>query len=158
MIVANVSKPTHTAYRRLLDALGQRRQALTKWSGITMTVDSTQTIAITTKNARLVVIAATIRERNETTHNIPSTWRLMLFSRDRPKLKYTRFPLERPELGKLAEITLVNCYDSCSDPRCAHCDQRIIRQPSLADFLVSVLGCHTCKHLARVSPVAQVRN
>jgi hypothetical protein len=65
-------------YCHLFAISGQRRHALQKWSGITITVDNTQTIAITSKNRRLVVIAATIRDRSEIAHNVPSTCRFML--------------------------------------------------------------------------------
>ncbi len=43
-----------------------------------MTVDISQTTAAISKNRRLVVIAATLRERNETAHKIPSMCRFIL--------------------------------------------------------------------------------
>ena len=43
-----------------------------------MTVENSETTAIMSKNRRFVVIAATIRDRNETAHNIPSMCRFIL--------------------------------------------------------------------------------
>src|SRR6266403_825720 len=68
--------------------------------------------------------------------------------------KIVDFPLKRTELGKSQEISCVR-----GDPQAggAHCNQRIIRQSVLSNFLVVILGGQTGQYFAGLGPVVEAR-
>src|SRR5437016_3423284 len=71
--------------------------------------------------------------------------------------KIVDFPLKRPELSESHEIPRVR--DDHSDPQAggAHCNQCIIRQSALSNFLVIILGGQTGQYFAGLRPIVEVR-
>ncbi len=70
--------------------------------------------------------------------------------------KIVDFPLKRTELSKSHEIPRVR--GDHSDPQAggAHCNQRIIRQPALSNFLVIIRVGQTGQYFAGLGPVVEV--
>src|SRR5882724_3715979 len=71
--------------------------------------------------------------------------------------KIVDFPLKRTELGKSQEISRVRSDHSDPQAGRAHCNQRIIRQSALSNFLVVILGGQTGQYFACLGPVVEVR-
>jgi len=71
--------------------------------------------------------------------------------------KIVDFALKRTELGKSQEISRV--HGDHSDPQAGgtHCNQGIIRQSALPNFLVIILGGQTGQYFAGLGPVVEVR-
>ena len=65
--------------------------------------------------------------------------------------------MKTTKLGKAQKISRIR--GDHSDPQAggAHCNQRIIRQSALSNFLVIILGGQTGQHLGGLGPVVEVR-
>jgi len=71
--------------------------------------------------------------------------------------KIVDLPLKRTELGKSQEISCVRGDHSDPQAGSAHCNQRIIRQSALSNFLVIILGGQTGEYFASLGPVVEAR-
>src|SRR6266403_6287345 len=71
--------------------------------------------------------------------------------------KIVDFPLKTTELGKSQEISRFRCDHSDPQAGGAHCNQRIIRQSALSNFLVVILGGQTGQYFAGLGPVVEAR-
>ena len=67
------------------------------------------------------------------------------------------FPLKRTELSKSHEIPRVRGDHSDPQAGSVHCNQRIIRQPALSNFLVIIRVGQTGQYFAGLDPVVEVR-